>query len=302
MSVDPFIQAAGNSQSINPYSYIMNNPLAGTDPSGYSSKGEGGGCGTGSHINGYSPGGCTTVYGGKEQQKKEHKPNNGITLVWNIGGVGDSTDLESDSNVKIEFESSLREDNDSNQKYSQETTGTIEPIVGSPIRGFWKSLVRGVTIGIKYGDISSIPSLNANPIDTADIAAYEAQAGLERYAMMFLPGNLARTGTQVIRTSFSSFSSLKRSVGPAGQGNAWHHIVEQTPSNIKKFGAEAIHNIDNIVKVPHGKGQLHQKISGFYSTKQPFTNDQTVRQWVGQKSYQEQYDFGMKVMNRFKGQ
>ncbi|WP_241969901.1 RHS repeat-associated core domain-containing protein [Pseudidiomarina taiwanensis] len=35
LSVDPFIQAPGNSQSLNPYSYIMNNPLAGTDPSGY---------------------------------------------------------------------------------------------------------------------------------------------------------------------------------------------------------------------------------------------------------------------------
>ena len=33
--VDPFIQEPGNSQSINPYSYIMNNPLAGTDPTGY---------------------------------------------------------------------------------------------------------------------------------------------------------------------------------------------------------------------------------------------------------------------------
>lgn len=37
MSVDPFIQAPGNSQSVNPYSYIMNNPLWGTDPSGYCS-------------------------------------------------------------------------------------------------------------------------------------------------------------------------------------------------------------------------------------------------------------------------
>lgn len=35
LSVDPFIQAPGNSQSINPYSYILNNPLSGTDPSGY---------------------------------------------------------------------------------------------------------------------------------------------------------------------------------------------------------------------------------------------------------------------------
>ncbi|KZN34358.1 hypothetical protein N480_22405 [Pseudoalteromonas luteoviolacea S2607] len=35
MSVDPYIQSPKNSQSINPYSYIMNNPLAGTDPTGY---------------------------------------------------------------------------------------------------------------------------------------------------------------------------------------------------------------------------------------------------------------------------
>ena len=38
LSVDPFIQAPDNSQSFNPYSYIMNNPLAGTDPSGYSAR------------------------------------------------------------------------------------------------------------------------------------------------------------------------------------------------------------------------------------------------------------------------
>jgi len=40
LSVDPFIQEPGNSQSMNPYSYIMNNPLAGTDPSGYKSQTE----------------------------------------------------------------------------------------------------------------------------------------------------------------------------------------------------------------------------------------------------------------------
>ena len=37
-SVDPFIQSPTFSQSINPYSYIMNNPLAGVDPSGYMSE------------------------------------------------------------------------------------------------------------------------------------------------------------------------------------------------------------------------------------------------------------------------
>ena len=35
MSVDPFIQSPTSTQGVNPYSYIMNNPLAGTDPTGY---------------------------------------------------------------------------------------------------------------------------------------------------------------------------------------------------------------------------------------------------------------------------
>lgn len=38
MGVDPFMQAPLNSQSLNPYSYVMNNPLAGTDPTGYTSE------------------------------------------------------------------------------------------------------------------------------------------------------------------------------------------------------------------------------------------------------------------------
>ena len=38
LSVDPFIQAPTNSQSLNPYSYVMNNPLAMTDPTGFAGE------------------------------------------------------------------------------------------------------------------------------------------------------------------------------------------------------------------------------------------------------------------------
>ena len=73
LSVDPLIQAPLNSQSLNPYSYVLNNPLAGTDPTGYSCQASTAGNGdasangcmvpdngsrevmTGTHIPGYVP-------------------------------------------------------------------------------------------------------------------------------------------------------------------------------------------------------------------------------------------------------
>ena len=90
-------------------------------------------------------------------------------------------------------------------------------------------------------------------------------------------------------------------MGPAGPGQAWHHIVEQTPSNIIKFGNEAIHNTDNLMVLEHGAGSIHAKISGYYSSIQPFTGGVTVRQWLSTQDFQEQYDFGIQILKKFGG-
>lgn len=99
--------------------------------------------------------------------------------------------------------------------------------------------------------------------------------------------------------SFKSFSAFKRVKGPAGTGKCWHHIVEQTEANIAKFGAESIHTTTNLVKLPHGAGTIHARISGYYSSKTTFTRGKTVRQWLSSQSYQEQYDFGIQTLKRF---
>ena len=96
------------------------------------------------------------------------------------------------------------------------------------------------------------------------------------------------------RGGFKSFSSLKRALGPAGEGKQWHHIVEQ--SQVGRFGPEAIHNVDNVVAIPT---DIHRKISGFYSSKQPFTGDQTVRQWLSGQSFEQQRAFGEQVLRNF---
>lgn len=109
----------------------------------------------------------------------------------------------------------------------------------------------------------------------------------------------ARVATKVGSVGFKSFNAFKRYYGATGQGKAWHHIVEQTTSNISKFGSENIHNMDNVINIDHGAGSLHAKISGYYSSKDFFTGGQTVRQWLSTQSYQAQYDFGIQTLKKF---
>lgn len=40
LSIDPFIQSPSSTQSMNPYTYIFNNPLSGIDPTGYTAQQE----------------------------------------------------------------------------------------------------------------------------------------------------------------------------------------------------------------------------------------------------------------------
>ncbi len=98
---------------------------------------------------------------------------------------------------------------------------------------------------------------------------------------------------------FRSFSAFKRAMGPAGKGQVWHHIVEQTDANVARFGAESIHNTGNLIRLPHGAGTIHARVSGYYSSIQPFTNGQTVRQWLSTQSYEAQYNFGIQTIQKF---
>ena len=85
---------------------------------------------------------------------------------------------------------------------------------------------------------------------------------------------------------FRRFSEFKRTMDAAGPGLAWHHLVGQTTSNLQAFGAEAIHNTGNLVRLEHGSGSIHQEITNFYNSIQPeLTGSErvTVREWIGRQ-------------------
>ena len=116
--------------------------------------------------------------------------------------------------------------------------------------------------------------------------------------MIPVVGNFARGGKYITK-GYQSFRAFKRANGSAGVGKSWHHIVEQNPKNIKRYGPEMIHNENNLVKIPSGKGSIHAKISGHYSSKPSFLNGMTVREWLSTQSFEAQRAYGLQILKQF---
>ncbi len=111
--------------------------------------------------------------------------------------------------------------------------------------------------------------------------------------------NLDEVVVRAVGKGFSSFDAFKYAFGRAGDGMAWHHIVEQTKGNIAKFDSQSIQNTNNLIKLEHGSGTIHNKVSAYYSSKQFFTNGQTVRQWLSTQSFEDQFQFGVNTITTF---
>ncbi|NVJ09932.1 hypothetical protein HUW63_32500 [Myxococcus sp. AM001] len=98
--------------------------------------------------------------------------------------------------------------------------------------------------------------------------------------------------------AWGSFGGLKSALGSAGPGKQWHHIVEQTPGNVDRFGPRAIHNTENVIPLEEG---LHTRVSGFYSSiQQEITGSRslTVRRWLSTQSCEAQRQFGLQAIEK----
>ncbi|HEX5748890.1 MAG TPA: hypothetical protein VFZ09_21800 [Archangium sp.] len=93
--------------------------------------------------------------------------------------------------------------------------------------------------------------------------------------------------------AWGSPSGFKSAMGPAGNGKEWHHIVEQTPGNVDRFGGEALHNTENVIAMDKA---LHTDISRLYSSIRTHitgSRAMTVRKWLSTQSYEAQRAFGL---------
>jgi len=95
---------------------------------------------------------------------------------------------------------------------------------------------------------------------------------------------------------FKSFRALKGMIGSARAGHELHHIVERRlADDLSIFAPEIVHSTRNVVEL---STPLHQTISNYYSTSWSFTGGQTLRKWLESQTFQQQFDFGLEILQR----
>ena len=159
-------------------------------------------------------------------------------------------------------------------------------IVGYAATGTWKGALAGAAIGGAAG--------LAGGAGAAYLLAGKATASAGAVTIG-TKLQIAGMGTK----GYSSLKAFKAAYGAAGTGKAWHHVVGQTPANINKFGAQTIHNANNLVKIAHGKGSLHNMITSHYNSILRHTNGLTVHKWLEAKSYRFQYNYGLELLAKY---
>ncbi|RKH29418.1 hypothetical protein D7Y13_15560 [Corallococcus praedator] len=140
-------------------------------------------------------------------------------------------------------------------------------------------------MGVRFAAIGGVESVA--------ISAEAVTISLAPGAVAMTAGGSSAKALPTGAKAWGSFSGFKKAMGPAGAGKEWHHIVEQTPSNVNRFGAQAVHNTENIVPLDKG---LHTRLSGLYSSIRRIitaSGNLTVRQWLSTQSLEAQREFGL---------
>ena len=85
-------------------------------------------------------------------------------------------------------------------------------------------------------------------------------------------------------------SGIAATPNPNNEPTERHHIVEQCQVKKSGFVEVDIQGNSNLIDLPYA---VHRKISGLYSSKQPYSEGMRVRDWLATKSFEYQHQFGL---------
>ena len=170
----------------------------------------------------------------------------------------------------------------------------------------------GAGIGLIVGSVFGAYRANKNGYSPSDgwkywryVVGYGVAGGAIGALVGWGAGALiAKYGAATAATSitkgggarFSSFSALKRSLGSAGGGKQWHHIVEQCQIGKSGFSKYWIQNSNNVINISNS---AHSKITAYYNQVHNFNNGMRFRNWLTGQDFKTQYQWGIKVLRMF---
>lgn len=151
-----------------------------------------------------------------------------------------------------------------------------------------------------FSIIETTTSILFEPMDwlstAIDCATGDCSPWVALSFLPLIPGSITNRIDDIASVKkFDSFTDFKKTIGSAGEGNDWHHIVEQNQIINSGFSRQEIHNTLNIVPID---AYIHRKISGHYSSIEPISGLR-VRDWLAGKSYEFQYQYGLDIITRF---
>jgi len=168
----------------------------------------------------------------------------------------------------------------------------------SRLPGFSEAAAMGASrVGINLANVEQVSAVAV--VGSTIVISLPATAVAMATQEMGGGGAAAGAGSAAFR-SWGSFNGLKNALGAAGNGKEWHHIVEQTPGNIARFGPHALHNTQNVIPL---EKELHTQLSAFYSRKRFFlTNSEslTVREWLSTQPFEAQRQFGLQAIENIR--
>ncbi len=230
LSVDPVIQFPSNTQSLNPYSYILNNPLAGRDPTGYEA------C-TGSHIDrndgsscagqGVSGGGSNSPSKEQQAQARGSSRSNGAVASGGFKGPGTQRSQNVDTPNIGSPTGNTASSSGSIPTLETVSVGARYPGGESVVPGDWSTSMNGRVLNAEWGQyLGEEESRIANGMITG-FYSFQLQLVLSQFSGDAPAAGLAG-GLGALRTAggiaeegalgYRSFSALKRAEGAAGPG------------------------------------------------------------------------------------
>jgi len=166
--------------------------------------------------------------------------------------------------------------------------------VGAPVQDRFVNEIRRPASGAHLSLDLRREAPEVRPYDWRPDRVIEELAAVVAGVARCLWGEVMSLGRQFVAETRRRIRRRRRS----GSDAQWHHVVEQTPgSNVTQFGATSIHNTSNIVRLDTA---VHRQVSGYYSSFQPFTGRQTVRQSSSSQPFDAQTQFGLDVLREAK--